>query len=439
MPRAWRRCGRRPRAVRLGEHDVAVAVGSELVSRALRQSRYLVAGPRVRFDAEFLRWTLSDGAGAVVLEPAPRPDGLSLRLDWMHLTSHAHEHPVCMFAGLADGGRPSARAQTTVDAGGTWLDQPDASTADRPGMLVLRQDVRRCRRCSAWGCASSSDWSGRGRFAPADIDHVLCHYSAEHFRGEIFALLRDAGLMIAGRPLVHQPSHRGQYRRGEHLRDAGTRRWRRAGSPPASGSCSSCRSPAASRSPSRTHLCRRPARQPAALRRRGRRVRIRDARASPLGTPRPATTATSPRWAVLRTGPAVWDDFDGPPGPGADWSARIESGTRHDRGLPTAAACTCASRSSRAAGGSPGPRRTSRWSCSSCAVRRSTTRPRSTATSACWNGTTARSAVRWTRSRVGEEHRVGGVVGYCSIRRASLTRSTCSARCSSSRAWARPR
>src|SRR5215471_7741800 len=99
-------------AVRLGEHDRAVAVGSELASRSLRQSRY--AGARARFDAEFLRWTLSDGAGAVVLEPAPRPDGTSLRLDWTHLVSYAHEYPVCMRAGLADGGGPTA--------GNTWLD-----------------------------------------------------------------------------------------------------------------------------------------------------------------------------------------------------------------------------------------------------------------------------------------------------------------------------
>jgi len=34
--------------------------------------------------------------GTVVVEPEPRPDGLSLRVDWMHLISHAHQHPVCM-------------------------------------------------------------------------------------------------------------------------------------------------------------------------------------------------------------------------------------------------------------------------------------------------------------------------------------------------------
>jgi 3-oxoacyl-[acyl-carrier-protein] synthase-3 len=182
-------------AVQLGEHDVAVAVGSEFVSRALRQSRYEVAGSRVRFDAEFLRWTLSDGAGAVVVEPAPRPDGPSLRLDWMHLVSHAHENQVCMSAGLADGGR-STRASTTVDVGGTWMDRPDASAADRAGMLLLRQDVSALPKLFGVGLREFAGLVRRGRFAPEDIDHVLCHYSAEHFRGEIFALLREADLMI---------------------------------------------------------------------------------------------------------------------------------------------------------------------------------------------------------------------------------------------------
>ncbi len=181
--------------VRLADHDVAVAVGSELVSRALRRSRYRSAGNRVRFDAEFLRWTLSDGAGAVILEPAPRPGGLSLRLDWMHLASYAHEHPVCMWAGLADGGR-SGQLSSTVDAGSTWMDQPDASSADRAGMLVLRQNVAGLPALFGVGLREFAGLVRRGRFDPNEIDHVLCHYSAEHFRGQIFALLREARLMI---------------------------------------------------------------------------------------------------------------------------------------------------------------------------------------------------------------------------------------------------
>lgn len=176
-------------AVRLGEHDTAVVVGSEFVSRALRESRYDAAGAGKRgFDAEFLRWTLSDGAGAVVVEPRPRPDGPSLRLDWLHLVSHAHEHRVCMRAGTADGGVPAA--------GTTWLDQPTAALAEEQGALLLRQDVRALPRLFQVGLREYAALVRDGRLDPSSIDHVLCHYSAEHFRGQIFGLLREANLMI---------------------------------------------------------------------------------------------------------------------------------------------------------------------------------------------------------------------------------------------------
>jgi 3-oxoacyl-[acyl-carrier-protein] synthase-3 len=168
------------RAVRLGEHDNAVVVGSELVSRSLRQSRY--TGARTNFDAEFLRWTLSDGAGAVVVEPVPRPDAPSLRVDWIHLVSHAHQYPVCMSAGGS--------------AGRSWLDLPDAAQAEREGMLRLRQDVKSLPALFRLGLREFVNLVRLGRFQPADVDHVLCHYSAEHFRGEIFDLLRGADLMI---------------------------------------------------------------------------------------------------------------------------------------------------------------------------------------------------------------------------------------------------
>ena len=67
--RAWPRFAAAARAIAAGDHDAAVVVGSELVSRSLRAP---VEGKR-NADAEFLRWTLSDGAGAVVLQNSAPP------------------------------------------------------------------------------------------------------------------------------------------------------------------------------------------------------------------------------------------------------------------------------------------------------------------------------------------------------------------------------
>ena len=176
-------------SVRLGEHEVAVAAGSELVSRTLRASRFAGSdGARVQLDAEFLRWMLSDGAGAVVLEPRPRADGPSLRVDWVHLVSYAHEHPTCMYSGMRGGGTPSA--------GATWLDRPTVADADADGLLKLRQDTRLLPGLVRLGVEELVRLTRRGLVDPAGIDHLLCHYSSEHFRGEIACLLRAAGLEV---------------------------------------------------------------------------------------------------------------------------------------------------------------------------------------------------------------------------------------------------
>jgi 3-oxoacyl-[acyl-carrier-protein] synthase-3 len=165
-------------AVRLGEHPVAVAVGSELVSRSLLTCQ--ASTP----DTGFLRWTLSDGAGAVVVEPEPRPDGLSLRVDWMHLVSHAHDHPVCMSAGLDEDREPRA--------GATWLDRRDPQPDPGQQIPRLRQDMSALPALIDVGVAEFTKLVRAGRIDPA-TEHILCHYSAEHFRAKLFARLRQAG------------------------------------------------------------------------------------------------------------------------------------------------------------------------------------------------------------------------------------------------------
>ncbi len=172
-------------AVLLGRHRVAVAVGSEMVSRTLRSSRL---PDKVSFDAEFLRFMLSDGAGAVVVEDRPRSDGVSLRIDWSHLVSHAHRFPVCMYAGSA--------TPDTVEAGATWQDQPTPADAHCAGMLNLRQDTAILGSIVALGVEEYIGLVRDGRIVPQEVDHLLVHYSSEYFRSDIVRLMSEAGLMI---------------------------------------------------------------------------------------------------------------------------------------------------------------------------------------------------------------------------------------------------
>jgi len=180
------------RALRVGHRRVAVAGGSELVSRALRASRLdpEVCGTPARgleFDREFIRWMLSDGAGVVLLEQTPRPEGLSLRVDWTDFVSRAGENAPCMHAGMY--------RERPVAAGSTWLDLPAVAEAERQGLLCLRQNIRMLDRMVELGVEHWLRLVRSGLLVPDQIDHVVCHYSSTFFRERILVSLADAGLL----------------------------------------------------------------------------------------------------------------------------------------------------------------------------------------------------------------------------------------------------
>jgi len=178
--------------VRAGEAEVAVATGSEFSSRWFRPEFYegtalVDAKGRARMEADFLRFTLSDGAGAVVLEPRPRSDSLSLKIDWIDLTSLAGAFDPCMWAGSTFADR--------ADMKSAWSHAgPTASHA--AGAVALVQDFDLLKIViRAW----IGVWMQKvddGRIDPAAVDHLLCHYSARSLREEIVSILKSTRAMI---------------------------------------------------------------------------------------------------------------------------------------------------------------------------------------------------------------------------------------------------
>ncbi|MFE6256497.1 3-oxoacyl-[acyl-carrier-protein] synthase III C-terminal domain-containing protein [Agromyces sp. NPDC057865] len=164
--------------IRLGDHPRAAVVGSELASRSLRQRRF--DGIRAGMDSHFLRWMLSDGAGAVVLEFQPHPTKPSLRLDWVRHVSLAHEHDVCMRAGM-EGAEPVV--------GHTWQDV-DLADAEASGMFVIRQDVSMLDDLAGAGLKQFEELVDIGLVDVSHLDHVVCHYSTNVFRDLAFEGLR---------------------------------------------------------------------------------------------------------------------------------------------------------------------------------------------------------------------------------------------------------
>ena len=178
--------------VRAGEAEVAVATGSEFSSRWFRPEFYegtalVDAKGRARMEADFLRFTLSDGAGAVVMESRPRPGGLSLKVEWIDLTSLAGAFDPCMWAGSTFADR--------ADMTSAWS-HVGPTAAHAAGAVALLQDFDLLKIViRAW----IGVWMKKvdeGRIVPAQVDHLLCHYSAQSLREEIVSILKSTDAMI---------------------------------------------------------------------------------------------------------------------------------------------------------------------------------------------------------------------------------------------------
>lgn len=177
--------------VRSAEAKNALACASEFPSRLFKASRYEgqeLGGQQLPFETEFLRWMLSDGAGAALLQPQANPDRISLRIDWIQLTSFAHQFPVCMYAGTH-----KSRDHTL---GQSWLDYPSFEAAAIEGAINLKQDVRMLDGLVKLGVDGFFRLIDDGRIDPDALDWVVCHYSSEFFKGRIFELLELGGLRI---------------------------------------------------------------------------------------------------------------------------------------------------------------------------------------------------------------------------------------------------
>jgi 3-oxoacyl-[acyl-carrier-protein] synthase-3 len=128
---------------------------------------------------------LSDGAGAFLVQDHPNPSGISLKIEWIELISHANAYPVCMYAGTED-----------ETAQKSWMDYPSYRQAAEAGAINLRQNIRLLDNVIKLGVEGWLKLIELGRVQPDDIDWLLCHYSSHFFRGQIVELLEKAGCMI---------------------------------------------------------------------------------------------------------------------------------------------------------------------------------------------------------------------------------------------------
>lgn len=168
-----------------GDKTNAVSVGSDLASRMFKNTRFDAQEMKsVPFDTEFLRWMLSDGAGAMILQDKKNESGLSLKVEWIELKSHANEYPLCMYTGKND---------NRNEEDPSWLDYESYELASKAGAINLKQDIRLLDKVVQVGVAHYFELIDRGLIKPENIDWLCCHYSSTFFQQPIKDLMVKGG------------------------------------------------------------------------------------------------------------------------------------------------------------------------------------------------------------------------------------------------------
>jgi len=176
----------------------AGASGSELASSFMRAGFFhsevdpeadLKKKPILGFDADFLRWMLSDGAGAAFVSSEKRRTGLCYRVEWIENRCYAGELETCMYAGgkKGDDGRMQG-----------WRQAANSMAAAAENSFAVRQDVKLLDENivnTAMARALPDIASKRGLRA-GDIQWYLPHYSSDYFRDRFYQGMKTSGFEI---------------------------------------------------------------------------------------------------------------------------------------------------------------------------------------------------------------------------------------------------
>ena len=183
-------------SIKSGNTKNAVCTGSEKVSTWMMADKYeqevtnlksLEEQPIIAFKKDFLRWMLSDGAGAFLLENQPKGD-LSLKIEWMEAFSYAHELEACMYAGGDKNEDGSIKP---------WSDyQPDQWLKE--SVFSIKQDVKLLdEHILGKGAQSMSEAMAKHHVTADAIDYFLPHVSSHYFVEGLKKQLAAKGVGVA--------------------------------------------------------------------------------------------------------------------------------------------------------------------------------------------------------------------------------------------------
>jgi 3-oxoacyl-[acyl-carrier-protein] synthase-3 len=184
-------------SVKSEDSNVAVATGSEVVSTLLHAKNFKRESemkqeefdkhPEIAFEKDFLRWMLSDGAGAMLLENKPNTQGNSLKIEWIEILSFANEFEACMYAGAKkEEGTLQGYREFTQEQ---WLEE---------SLFTIKQDVKLLNEniVNVTVQRTLEKILETKRLHPEEVTWFLPHYSSTYFRDEVYDSLKKANFEI---------------------------------------------------------------------------------------------------------------------------------------------------------------------------------------------------------------------------------------------------
>lgn len=181
-----------------GMHRKAVASASEAASYTMQAQNFLPEiehqlemleqNPEIAFEKDFLRWMLSDGAGAVLLEPEIQEGQRALKIEWIDILSYANEMTACMYAG----------AQKNSDGSLSGWQQVTRDECQQESFMAVKQDVKQLNANITYYTVEKPllHLQKKYRFVAKEIDYFLPHYSSAYFREKLADGLRAANFVI---------------------------------------------------------------------------------------------------------------------------------------------------------------------------------------------------------------------------------------------------
>lgn len=183
-------------AIGSGLNKVAATVGSERMSHWMHASRFqpeadnlthLHENPIIAFEKDFLRWMLSDGAAAALLQDTPNEDGISLRIEWLDITSYANQLETCMYAGSVKNEDKSLTGWNDLDTV-EWSNQ---------SVFSLKQDTKLLgENIVPLGGEFLKEVMEKHDLTSDKVDYFLPHMSSEFFKEQVYEYQKRAGLEL---------------------------------------------------------------------------------------------------------------------------------------------------------------------------------------------------------------------------------------------------